>query len=371
MHTDIPTRPELQSLIDTRSEVAVSLYLETTPQTQDIGTARIALGNMLKDAVAQLEANGTAKRSIWPIEEQIADLLDDDAFWANQANTLAIFVTPDNLRGHRLPNRLKPMVQVSDRFHVKPLWRAVSVGQHAFVLALEENDVRLIEVFADLPAQEVRVPDLPRDAAAAVGTASVNSRSYSGRIGGAEGQKVRLRAYARQVDAALRPVLAGRHEPLILAATEPLLSIYRSVNSYDGLTAKAIAGSPARTSPADLASAARPVLDGLHADEVARLNALYAARENEGRASTQIACAARTATLGAVDTLMMDIDAVVPGTVDAAGEITFAEGESATSYGVIDEIAARVMAAGGRVVALRRDDIPQAEPLAVILRYAV
>lgn len=371
MHSDIPTRPEMEKLIATRSPAAVSIYLETTPLTQDIALARTALGNMLKDAVAQLAANGTPKRTIWSIEEQLADLLDDDTFWAHQSNALALFVTPDKLSSYRLPNRLKSMVQVSDRFHLKPLWRALSVNQHAFVLALQENDVRLIEVFADLPAEEVRVPGLPRDGASAAGVANVNSRSYSGRIGGAEGQKVLLRAYARQVDAALRPVLAGRQEPLILAGVDPLLPIYRSVNSYDGLADASITGSATRMSAADLAAAARPILDDLQVAEVARLNGLYAAREAEGRASTQIARAARAATFGAVDTLMVDIDAVVPGTVDATGEITLAETESAASYGVIDEIAARVVASGGRVVALRREEIPQNEPLAALLRYAI
>lgn len=371
MHTDIPTLPELQNLMAMRAEPSVSIYLQTTPETQHIGAARTELGKSLKKAIAQLEAADTPKRSIWPIEELIHDLLDDDAFWAHQGNSLAIFVSPDSLRSFRLPNHLTPTVQVSDRFHVKPLLRAVSVNQHAFVLALEENDVRLIEVFADMPAQEIKVPQLPRDAASAVGTSNVNSRNYSGRLGGGEGQKVLLRSYCRQIDAALRPVLTGRTEPLILAGSDPLLSIYRSVNSYDALARAAITGSPARMTPAALSDAARPILDALHGDEVAALHALYATREAEGRASTQIARAARTATHGAVEILMIDIDTVVPGTVDAAGEITFAEGESAASYGVIDEIAARVLAAGGRVVALHRDDIPQGESLAVILRYAV
>jgi len=68
---------------------------------------------------------------------------------------------------------------------------------------------------------------------------------------------------------------------------------------------------------------------------------------------------------------MLDIDTVVPGTVDDAGEITFAKAECAASYGIIDEIAARALASGAKVVALRRDEIPQGEALAIILRYAV
>ena len=42
------------------------------------------------------------------------------------------------------------------------------------------------------------------------------------------------------VNAALRPILASLDVPLILAASEPLASIYRSVNSYPGLAAEGV-----------------------------------------------------------------------------------------------------------------------------------
>ncbi|QYK42083.1 MAG: hypothetical protein KF887_02800 [Paracoccaceae bacterium] len=372
LHVDIPTAAQLMKLITARGEGSVTFYLPTTPETQHIGQARIELGNLLKEAEAQLEAADTAKRTIWPISEQVADLIDDDDFWTHQARSLALFVTPEGLRAFRLPNRLASMVQVSDRFHVKPLLRAVSVGQHAFVLALAENDVRLIEVSADLPARETRVPDLPRDAASATGTANVNSRSYARRIGGDEGQNTRLRAYCRKVDAALRPVLSGRSEPLILAAADPLLSIYRSVNSLDGLAAQTIQASPVRMTPAELAEAARPILDALHRDDLAVVHATWQQRAGDGRATTQVDLAARAATFGAVDTLLVDIDEVMPGTVDeTTGAVTLAADESAATYGVVDEIAGRVMASGGRVLAVRREDIPEQASLAAILRYAV
>ena len=53
-----------------------------------------------------------------------------------------------------------------------------------------------------------------------------------------------MRQYARQVDAALRPALGASGVPLILAAAEPLESIYRSVNSYPYLAPPAIAATP-------------------------------------------------------------------------------------------------------------------------------
>jgi hypothetical protein len=372
LYVDIPTRSELDELIAARCHASVSMFLATTAQTQGTDKSRIQLGNLLKQAVEQLEKVGTHKKDIAALEEQIHDLQDDDEFWKFQANSLAVFVTPQSLRSFRLPTHLNDMVQVSDRFHLKPLLRAASFGQHAFVLALEENAVRLIEVTADLPAEEVRVPDMPKDAASFVGTANVNSRSYAQRKGGGEGQKVLLRAYARRIDAVLRPVLSGRSEPLILAATQPLNGIFRSVCSFGGLAAQGIDTSPATMNAGEIAAAARPILDSLHADLLAEIRATFSARENEGRATKQIADAARAATFGAVETLLVDMDEAIPGSIhETTGEVTFDEGESAVSYGVVDEIAARVLQSGGKVYAVRSDDIPGNGSLAAILRYAV
>jgi hypothetical protein len=123
-------------------------------------------------------------------------------------------------------------VEVADRFYVKPLLRAIAFPQAAFVLALAAGSVRLVEITRDGPALTVDVPGLPSDAASAAGKASLADRSPDRRIQGSEGQKVRLRQYARKVDQALRGVLTGLEPPLILAATGPLDNIYRSLSSY-------------------------------------------------------------------------------------------------------------------------------------------
>lgn len=371
LYVDIPTTADLRDLAAKRQEASVSFFLATTPLTQHVGESRTRLGQLLKDAEAQLEAAGTPKRTIWPISEQVKDLIDDDDFWQKQANGLAVLVTPEKLLTFRLPTKLTDMVQVSDRFHLKPLMRVISFPQAAYVLALEENRVRVVEISADLPAHEVKIPDMPRDAAQVAKTSNVNSRSASGRIHGDEGQNVRLRQYVRRVDEALRPFLGGREEPLILAATDPLLSLFRSTCTYPHLAGDAIVTSPVRLSEGELAAAARPILDKIHADRLALVRGLYATRGDTGRATTDVADAARAATAGAVEVLMVDIDRVVPGTVDDAGAVTFTDGASADTYGVIDEIAGRVLLSGGTVVGARAGDLPGDTGLAAILRFAV
>jgi hypothetical protein len=304
--------------------------------------------------------------------EHLDDLVDDDEFWRFQAHSLAVLATPDNVRTFRVPNALAKIVEVSDRFHLKPLLRAIAFPNTCYVLALAEGAVRVIQVSADLPPAVVRVDGVPKDAASAVGRASVNDRSPSGRIQGSEGQKVLLRQFARKIDHALRGLLTGSDIPLVLAASEPLASIYRSVNTYTHLAKAGIDGSPVRSTDAQLADRARALLDGQYRDEIAQWKMAFVARENEGRATTDIAHAARAATYGAVETMLVDIDEVIPGTVgEKDGAVTLAKSANASDYGVIDEIASRVIRSGGRILGVRKADIPGGKSLAAILRYAM
>ncbi|MEX0954570.1 MAG: hypothetical protein WDZ83_05085 [Rhizobiaceae bacterium] len=371
LHVDIPTRSEIVALNKIRSHACVSIYLKTTPLSQQADASRIELGNAAKKAREQLEAVGLDKRELASLMDKLDELQQDEEFWAFQAHSLAVLATPDTLRTFRLANQLTPMVQVSDRFHLKPLLRAITFPHSAFVLALSENAVRLVEMHADLPPRTLKVEGLPRDAASAAGKSTLNDRSASGRIHGSEGQNVRFQQYARKIDAALRPVLAGLDTPLVLTATGRLAPVFRAVNSYPHLLSGGIEDSPDRISDAALAALARPVLDAAYAAEVEKTKALFEARAGDGRVTTDLADAARAATFGAIGTLLVDIDAVTHGTIDeTTGAVRFADESDATSYGIADEIAGRALEHGAKVMGVRKADLPREGELAAILRFA-
>jgi hypothetical protein len=181
-----------------------------------------------------------------------------------------------------------------------------------------------------------------------------------------------LTRYARTVDEALRAVLSGQERPLIIAAAEPMASIYRSVSTYPHTVSESLGGSADHTADHVLADQARSVLDGLYAADIAAFRDLYTTRETQGRATADVAHAARAATFGAIDTLIVDMDAVVPGTVDDEdGAVTLADHASADTYGVVDEIVSRALKSGARIIAARKDDVPGNGVLAAILRFAI
>jgi hypothetical protein len=371
LYIDLPTLPELKSLISARADACVSIYIATTPQTQHVSASRIAYRNLVKSGVEQLVQIGLDKRRRAALEQVLSALAEDDDFWRLQAHSLAVLATPDSLRTFRLATAIADTVQVSDRFHMKPLLRAIAFPQTAFVLALSENSVRLLEVFPDAPPSIVRIQDLPKSAADAVGRASVNNLTQNTRIANAEGQTVLLRQFARKVDAALRGILAGRDIPLILAATDPLGPIFRGLNSYPALLSEGISASPDRLSEEELAVAARPVLDGYYKAQIHAAKELFNDRSGQRRATQDIGEAARAATNGAIELLLVDIDQILPGTIGDDGSITRASSEDARSYDIVDEIAGRAILTGAKFLGVRNSDIPDGAPLAAILRYPI
>jgi hypothetical protein len=369
LYTDIPTRSEIDALWQDDPPAAVSIYLETMPDSS--GEAeRIAYKNGVREALAQL--GDADKGHLAGLAEELAVLENEDSeeFWRHQARSLAVFATPTSLRSFRLPNRLAPVAVGGTRFFVKPLMRAVTFPQTAFVLALAQGSVRLLETVPDAPPREVRVPDMPTDVASAAGKSSIRDRAPIRRVQGAEGQNVLRAQFCRRVDAALREVLPGQGVPLVLAATEPLDSIFRAHCRYTDLVPQSLPGNPEGRSDVELVAAAREILDSWYADRLEEEKRTFAARSHQGRTSTDVANLARFATRGAVDTLFVDIDASVSGEVDELGEVTFSAPEAGNSGDVVDEVARRAWLSGARLLAVRHEDVPGGGDIAGTLRYA-
>lgn len=371
LYVDIPTLREVGALNQVRSDACVSISLKTTPLTQEIGASRITLGNLVKQAIGQLETAGLDKRRIWPLQEHFDQLLEDDDFWEYQANSLVILATPERIRTYRLANELTDAVEVSDRFDLKALLRAITFPHAAHVLAISENAVRLVQVSSDLPAIEIPVPNMPSDAASAVGKASINDSGTGRRLEGLIGQKVRLGIYLRKVEAALRPILQASDMPVVLAATQPVEPLLRAQSTIEFLP-QSIETSPDRMSDAELAAAARPILDKHYQSEVEDFHRLFEERAGQSRATSEFSTAARAATFGGIESLLINIDSVVDGLIDdETGAVTFASESDATGYCLVDEIAGRALRSGASVLAVRQADIPANKELAAILRYPV
>src|ERR1700726_2680226 len=390
LHIDIPTLEEFKALAQIKGEVCISVYLPVSPLVENIRANRIAFRDLAREALAQLRETGVDKRKIVDFEERFdhlagleRDVQDEDkirklqrakpdsfdTFWHHQAHGLAVLSTPGLMRMFRLPNSPKPLAEVADRLHLTPLIRAMTSPHDIFVLALAEESVRLIHAFANFPPVRLQIPDLPRNAEEATRRPSFHVRAPRRRLQNLEGEKVLLHKYVRKVEQAVHGVLAGLSTPLVLAAEEPLWSMFPSLNPYPRLADQIIEGNPDLRTDAELEDAAIPILDRLYSRELKAVITRYDELKPR-RATTDVSYAAHAATAGAIDQLLVDLDAVVPGLVsDIDGSVIYSASDDAETYSVVDEVARRALSTGARVLGARREELPGRAPLAPILRY--
>jgi Bacterial archaeo-eukaryotic release factor family 11 len=390
LHIDIPTLAEFKHLAQIKGEICVSLYIPTSPLGDDAKLNRTAFKDIAREALLQLKEAGADKKKIAVFEERFEHLAgaehnvqDEDkirklqrakpdpieSFWHYQANGLAVLVTPDMIRTFRLPDRPKPLAEVADRLHLTPLIRAMTSPHDIFVLALAEESVRLIHAFANFPPVRLQVPDLPKSAEEATRRPSFHVRAPRRRLQNLEGEKVLLQQYVRKVEHAIYGVLAGQSAPLVLAAEEPLASMFRSLNTYPRLTNEMIEGNPETITDAELEDAAIPILDRLYSRELKAVIARYDELKPR-RATTDVSYAAHAATAGAIEQLLVDLDAVIPGLVsDIDGSVIYSASDDAETYSVVDEVARRALYTGAKVMGARKEELPDRAPLTAILRY--
>ncbi|MCJ2028848.1 hypothetical protein MKK50_05435 [Methylobacterium sp. J-043] len=391
MHVDIPGLQEFKALATARGGVFVSLYLPTSPLHPDAN--RIAFKDLAKNAISQLREAAVSERVIESFERQfgvlsgrIQESLDDNKyrlsganpfasvkeFWKSQAHGLGVLARPEakSMQTYRLPIQPKPLAEVADRFHLAPLIRTMTSPLEIFVLAILEGGARLLHVVVNMPPARVPLARLSDDPAETLGRPSLHVRAPRGRLQNLEGEKILEAQYARKVDRAVGEAFAGRSTPMVLAAAEPMLSIFREVSTYPHLIDEVIEGSPDHRSDAQLGDAALPILDRLYRNEVKRILALYVELKPH-RATSDVSHAAHAATAAAVDRLVVDLDRATPGLVsDLDGSVTYAVSDDAETYSVLDEVARRALCTDGRVVCARSEEMPAGHALAAILRYA-
>ncbi|UQZ90490.1 hypothetical protein C4J81_15255 [Deltaproteobacteria bacterium Smac51] len=363
----LPTREEVVKLAKVRADVCVSIYAETSPMKMLFDYCRLELSNMVRAAFTRLEYSGFNKRRLSLLKERLAHIAGDDDFCLNQANSVCILATPDHVEVYRLANHLNNQIEIADRFYLKPLMRALTFSQTALILALSENGTKVIGLFPESEPEVIAPPNMPENAYSQAGP-PLMLPFHRGRDNTPDGteRKIWLSDYAKKVDEAIEPLTRQGDRPVILAAAEPLASIYRSV-AASPLTGRTINIGPDRVADHELVNLARPALDEYYAMELAKLHALFETRAGQRRVATEVSDVARAATYGMVSLILVDFDRPMTGIIDENGDVRYTDEPG--SYGIIDEIVKRSLENGARIMAVREPDMIGDSGVAAVLRY--
>ncbi|MEZ4771105.1 MAG: hypothetical protein R2844_22135 [Caldilineales bacterium] len=317
------------------------------------------------------------------------EMLGSRLFWRYQSDGLAVLLNPDLVQSYRLPMEFPELLVVANRFHLKPLLPLLSGDERFYVLALSQNEIRLLQG-TRYSVGQVDLEDVPDSLAEALrwdapesqlqwhtGTGAPSSGQpraaiFHGHGGSSTPQKKdQILRYFQQLDAGLTDVLAAQQAPLVLAGVEYLLPIYQKANSYPYLVEAGITGNPEEVSDEALHKQAldivTPILTAARREAVSRYHDL----KRGELASNDIAEVVSAASQARIDTLFVALNTQRWGSVQPGSPngVQLHEPPVPDDEDLLDFAAIQCLLNGGTVYAVAPDDVPGGGVLAAVLRF--
>ena len=381
----VPERSDIDQLLEREGE-CVSILLPTHRAGKEVQQAKIRLKNLLREAEGRLAGNHLKRDEIQAALQPGHDLLADEGRWRSLEDGLAIYLATDFSQHFTVPAPVEEALVTGSRFYLLPLLPLLEHRGSFFLLALSLHEVRLFA--ADrFGVHAVDLPGVPKNLTDAVGsdyeenspqihtvrTGAGGAIVHGHGVGQGEDDKEEAGRFCLRVDAGLRRILAASGngtKPLVVAAAEPLASIYSQASHYPNLMPEVVSCNPELLSPEELRSRAWTIVErqlrSELEDELARCRELL----GTGRASTDPADIVPAAFDGRIDTLFVAEGARWWGGYDPASREVEVYDEPLQGAEELLNLAATMTAStSGRVRLVPREDLPEKADAAAILRY--
>ena len=384
---DSLTRDDLRTLIESEGEWCVSIFMPTVRAGAEAQQNPIRYRNLLKRAEERLVQFDMrvpdAERLLRPAQ----DLLDNTDLWRHTSDGLAVFVADGHFSVLRLSRPFEEAVYVKRRFYIKPLLPLLNGDGQFYVLALSQDQVRLLEGSREsvstidlkgvptslAQALQKDEPQLQmRTAGRAASGGSAGSVYYGQGGSGDEKVKADLVRYCQVVDHGLRSTLADKHSPLVLAGVDYLLPIYQEANSYSHIVAQGVIGNPDLLSAKELHQRAWEIVKPFFEQTEAEQRTLYEtyAGRSDAQASNDFVTVIKAAHEGRIAALFIPKGMHQWGQYRAHSHKVHAHpSEQPGDQDLLDLAAAQTFASGGMVYVVEPDAVPGGEMLAAVFRY--
>jgi len=381
------TRDDLTELMEKQDDICISIYLPTYRAGVETKQGRIRLKNMVRDAEMRLIDSGMRSPDAKLFLEPVQELVLDNQFWLQQRDGLAIFLTTDMFYHFFLPLPVNELLHINQRFHLKPLLPLLIGDGLFYVLALSQNDIRVLKC-TRASVSELEIDTIPHSLAEAMkyddperqlqyhsntlqGTNDKAAATFHGHGVGTDDSKDNILRFFRLIDRGLHELLREEKAPLVLVGVEFLFSIYREANTYAYLTVEGIPGNPEELSAEDLQTLAWPVVE--HYFHKAEQEALtyYGPLRGTGRTTHDIKEAAAAAYNGKVEILFLADDAEEKwGRFDPeSNQVHMHQEAESGDEDLFDFTAIQTIINGGSVYLMDRNQLPDSEALAALFRY--
>jgi hypothetical protein len=387
---DILTRAELEQLMRKEQQWCVSIYMPAHRTGREVQQDPLRLKNLLGEAEKRLSDQGVGTRDVQQMLEPAGKLLQDSYFWQHQSDGLAIFITSNRARSYRLPLKFEEFVAVMDHFHVKPLLPLFTGDGQFYILALSQNEVRLMNgtrysvsevdigqvggsLAEAIPSVNRQMSQQLHSSGSTGGMSGSSSATFHGQGGPSdESAKKELLRYFRLVSDGLKEFLQGDRAPLVLAGVEYLLPIYKEANTYPNLIDTVIKGNPDLLNADELHKSAWEIIRPLFQEAQEEAFAHY--KQLAGQASERVADTLEkivpAAYHGQVETLFVAAGEQQWGILNpVTNEIELHDQMEPADEPLLDLATVHTYLKGGTVYAVEPEMLPGGTLAAAVLRY--
>ncbi len=383
---DMISKQDLTHLLEGRGDTPhVSIFLPTMRAGVETQQNTIRFKNLLREASQRLADGGMDKTEVDQLLAPARALVDDFDFWQHQADGLAVFVADDFFETYRVPIEFTELVTVEDHFHVKSLFPLFNIEGEFYVLALSQNEVRLLRGDR-YRVHEIQLEDVPKSLADALGhettepqiQAHTGSRTarmdrspiFHGQGAGEEDQKAEIRKFFNILDRGIQDFLGDKRSPLVLAGVDFLLPLYREVSDYQHIVETGVKGNPEELSAEELHDRAWDVVVEVFRAQRREVVERYNDLKGNDKASGKIDEVVPAAVDGRVDTLFVPRGVRRWGTFDSEQRILDQHDEQQPdSEDLLDLAAIHTFLNSGQVYAVAPEDMPDGGHVAAVFRY--
>ncbi len=386
------SRDDLEALSAPQPHECISIYTPTVRSGMEQQTNPIRFKNMLQKAEAKLKETGMRKPDIEELLKEARQLQKNTDFWRHTSDGLAVFLSERVSHYFRLPISFDEHVAVGKRFHLKPLMPLMSNDGQFFVLAVSQGANRFLQC-TRYGVTERTVPDMPASLGETLAFdvpekhVGYHAGSRAGRQNSrgkqAQGDAVfhghgelkeehlnSIKRYFQDIDRALKPFLNKHDAPMVLAAVQYLQGLYRDISSYQQVLDEGVDGNPDQMDDNELRDRALEIVEPIFKQAQEEAVEKFGDFIGEGQTSRTFDEVVPDALFGRVATLFVDVDAQQYGTIDReTGRVELHDEEQPGDEELVDVAAVETFRQGGKVYALKRDEMPIDAPVAAVLRY--
>jgi len=384
---DLFTEDDLRELISVHFENCISIYLPTLRAGAETQQNPIRFKNLLTEAERQLLERGLRRVEASTLLDPAKRLLENEAFWQNQADGMVVFIALGIFKIYRLPVFFHEVLTISPRFHLKPILSTLTGNTRFYVLDLNISGVRLFagsrfsffQIYSDkIPSGinetlQLDVMDSRTQFASKPRMATNNRTTVFGYGRITDSRKVYIKLYYDRVADAVDEIIQNTNAPLVLIGTDYLHYIYKDASRYRNLVEKGVQLNSQNMTEEEIFHHAWPIVEPLFQSNRQRDTNLYRqlSGEHQTTAVNDLKTIVSSALHGRISTLF-----ITNGQTNIWGkfkedkqDIEVHEEKKPGDEDLLDKAAINTMLRGGTVYIVEPQDMPDRTPAAAIMRY--